>query len=120
MGRHRAMSLTIVNYTAYFKRDIHHLIKKYPRLKQDIKPVITQLEEGELLGDVIQHIGYSVYKVRIKNSDNNKGKSAGYRMIYYVKKEDSIILLRLYSKSEQSDISAKEICSIIEKWHEGE
>ncbi len=113
------MSL-IIRYTSYFKRDIRHLIKKYPRLKQDIKPVITQLEEGELLGDVIQHIGYSVYKVRVKNSDNNKGKSAGYRMIYYVKKEDSIILLSLYSKSEQADISAAEIQAIIEKWHQEE
>jgi mRNA-degrading endonuclease RelE of RelBE toxin-antitoxin system len=111
------MSITVY-YTAYFKRDIRNLAKKYPHLQRDIKPVITQLEAGELLGDVIQHIGYSVYKVRVKNSDNNKGKSAGYRMIYYAKQQDSIILLSLYSKSEQADISTLEIQAIIEKWHQ--
>ncbi len=111
------MSITVY-YTAYFKRVIRNLAKKYPHLQKDIKPVITQLESGELLGDVIQHIGYTVYKVRVKNSDNNKGKSAGYRMIYYVKQQDSIILLSLYSKSEQADISTAEIQAIIEKWHQ--
>ena len=107
-----------VYYTPYFKRVVRNLAKKYPHLQKDIKPVIQQLQDGELSGDLIQHIGYSVYKVRIKNSDNNKGKSAGYRMIYYVKQQDSIILLTLYSKSEQADISAQEIQAIIEKWHQ--
>jgi len=111
------MSVTVY-FTPYFKRVIRNLAKKYPHLQGDIKPVIQQLQEGELLGDLIQHIGYSVYKVRVKNSDNNKGKSAGYRMIYYVKQQDSIALLTLYSKSEQADISVQDIQAIIEKWHQ--
>jgi mRNA-degrading endonuclease RelE of RelBE toxin-antitoxin system len=94
------------------------LVKKYPHLKQDINPVLVQLQQGELLGDLIQHICYSVYKVRVKNSDNNKGKSAGYRMIYYVKQQDNIVLLSLYVKSEQGDISAADIQAIIDKWQQ--
>lgn len=111
------MSLTI-HYTSYFKRVIRNVSRKYPHLKQDINPVIKQLQTGELLGDLIPNIGYSVYKVRIKNSDNNKGKSAGYRMIYYVKQQEGITLLSLYSKSKQADISVAEIQAIIKKWHQ--
>jgi mRNA-degrading endonuclease RelE of RelBE toxin-antitoxin system len=39
-------------------------------------------------------------------------------MIYYVKQQDSIVLLTLYSKSEQADISAQDIQAIIEKWRQ--
>jgi len=49
----------------------------------------------------------------VKNSDNQKGKSGGYRLIYYVKTSTGIILLTVYSKSEQSDIDANEIKKII-------
>lgn len=111
------MSLTIY-YTSEFKRNIRKLLKKYPHLPQDIDSFIQQLQTGELLGDLIQHVGYTVYKARIKNSDNRKGKSAGYRIIYYVKQQDIIILVTLYSKSEQGDINATEICAIIEEWYQ--
>jgi len=46
-----------------------------------------------------------VLKVRRKNSNIQKGKSGGYRVIYYVKTETSIILAMIYSKSDFSDIS---------------
>lgn len=111
------MSLTIY-YTSEFKRNIRKLLKKYPHLPQDIDGFIQRLQAGELLGDLIQHVGYTIYKARIKNSDNRKGKSGGYRIIYYVKQQDIIILVTLYSKSEQGDINAAEICTIIEKWHQ--
>jgi len=78
-----------------------------------MQPVIQQLEQGELLGDQISGIGYPVFKLRVKNSDNQKGKSGGYRLIYYVKTSTGIILLTVYSKSEQSDIDANEIKRVI-------
>jgi hypothetical protein len=68
------MSVTVY-YTPYFKRVIRHLAKKYLHLQSDIKPVIQQLQEGELLGDLIQHIGYSVYKVRVKTRTTTKAKA---------------------------------------------
>ncbi len=101
-------------YASEFKRNVRKLLKKYPRLPQDIDGFIQLLHSGELIGDLLQHIGYSVYKVRV----NNKGKSAGYRMIYYAVQHEKIVLLTLYSKSEQSDIDAKTICKIIDEWHE--
>jgi len=72
------------------------------------------LQNGEILGDKIQHLNYTVYKVRVQNSDIKKGKSAGYRMIYYLKVKSEIILVSIYSKTEQSNITTNEIKRIIE------
>lgn len=96
-----------------FRRNIRTLSKKYRSIRNDIQPIIRQLEQGELLGDRIPAIGYEVFKLRIRNSDVQKGKSGGYRLLYYVRTETSIILLTIYTKSEQADIAANNIRSII-------
>ncbi len=104
-----------ISYTHEFKRNLRHLLKKYPHIRQDIEPVIQSLQNGEIPGDQIQHLGYTIYKLRVKNSDIKKGKSAGYRVIYYLKINTEIILVSVYAKSEQADITANEIKSIIEQ-----
>jgi mRNA-degrading endonuclease RelE of RelBE toxin-antitoxin system len=52
--------------------------------------------------------------LRIANSDARRGKSGGYRTIYYLPSAERVVLLTIYSKSDQADISAKEIGRIIE------
>lgn len=64
-------------------------------------------------GDKIPHTGHTVFMVRLRNSDIQKGKRSGYRVIYYVQTSTSIILITVYSKLEQGDISADEIRRII-------
>lgn len=108
-----------VDYTLEFKRNIRQLIKKYPSIRRDIEPIIQGLQQGELLGDRIQHSGYVIYKLRVKNSDNRKGKSAGYRVIYYLKTAANIVLVTIYSKSEQSDITTNELKTIIKQFDTG-
>jgi mRNA-degrading endonuclease RelE of RelBE toxin-antitoxin system len=49
----------------------------------------------------------------VRNRNANRGKSGGYRSIYYVKTSDRIILVTIYSKSEQEDIEASEIEDIL-------
>jgi mRNA-degrading endonuclease RelE of RelBE toxin-antitoxin system len=104
-------------YSDEFKRNVRKLLKKYPSLPKDLDEFIQRLQTGEVSSDLLQHVGLNVYKARIKNSDNRKGKSAGYRIIYYVKKEDEIFLVTLYSKSEQGDISPQSVQKIIDSWH---
>jgi mRNA-degrading endonuclease RelE of RelBE toxin-antitoxin system len=67
--------------TPTFARNIRVLLKKYRSLLNDIQPVIAQLENGEIPGDQVVGVGYPVLKLRIRNSDNQKGKSGGYRLI---------------------------------------
>ncbi len=49
----------------------------------------------------------------VRNSNIQKGKSAGYRLIYQVESATSILLLTIYSKSDREDIGVNEIISIL-------
>jgi mRNA-degrading endonuclease RelE of RelBE toxin-antitoxin system len=59
-----------------------------------------------------------LHKVRIQNTDIQKGKRSGYRCIYYLKAKDSIVLITIYSKLDQSDVSAKRIKEILKEMNE--
>ena len=102
-----------VLFTFEFKRNLRSLAKAYRSIKSDIEPIIKQIEKGELPGNKVSGADLNIFKVRIKNSDIQRGKSSGYRCIYYLKTRDIIILVTIYSKLEQSDISAKRIKEII-------
>ena len=102
-----------VEITSIFKRNIRRLAKKYRKIRNDVQSVIEQLERGKLPGDRLSGIDYEVFKLRVRNSDIQKGKSGGYRLIYYVKTSTAIVLLTIYSKSEQEDIAAEELLEII-------
>ena len=94
-----------ISLTHRFKRDLRELAKSYRSIRTDIQPLIEQLQAGEILGDRIAGVKYQVFKVRLKNSNIQKGKSGGYRVIYYLKTAQAIILATIYSKSDISDVS---------------
>jgi mRNA-degrading endonuclease RelE of RelBE toxin-antitoxin system len=100
-------------YTPEFKRNLRQLAKKYRRIKSDLQPVIDQLTQGRTPGDQIPGIQYEVFKARARNSDAGKGKSGGYRIIYHRPSSGPVVLITVYSKSEQSDITSAEIRRII-------
>jgi len=109
-------SVVKVEATITFKRNLRNLSKKYRHIWSDIKPIIKKLETGDLPGVQISGIDYQVFKLRVKNSDIQKGKSGGYRLIYYVKTEQGIILLTIYPKSEKTNITNQEIINIIQNY----
>ncbi len=107
-----------IEYTSEFKRNLRQLAKRYRSIRQDIEPLIEHLKAGQTPGDQMPRVGYSVYKVRIKNSDSQRGKSGGYRVIYYRQTENKTILVTLYSKTDQSDIDSDTIQRIVKKHEE--
>jgi mRNA-degrading endonuclease RelE of RelBE toxin-antitoxin system len=96
-----------------FLKDLKKLSKRYNFISEDLKLLTTRLENGEIPGDRISDNKYPVYKVRIKNSDVKRGKSGGYRVIYYTVTSNAILLITIYSKSDRANISNQEIESII-------
>jgi mRNA-degrading endonuclease RelE of RelBE toxin-antitoxin system len=78
--------------------------------------LIEQLQAGDIPGDRIAGVKYQVFKVRLKNSNIQKGKSGGYRVIYYLKTEREIILATIYSKSDLSDISNERIEEVLAQY----
>lgn len=103
-----------VELADYFLKDLKRLRKKYPSVRADVQMLVRSLENGETPGDRVQGIHSIVYKVRIRNSALQRGKSGGYRVIYYLRSADFIILLTIYSKSEQENITSQDIQAILE------
>ena len=92
-------------FTKFFKSQLKKLKKKFPKVKDDL---LDELESIDL--DKGVHVGRSVYKVRIASSDQQKGKSGGFRSyIYLYKKEDLLVPLCIYSKGQQETITDNEL-----------
>jgi mRNA-degrading endonuclease RelE of RelBE toxin-antitoxin system len=104
-----------IDLTPEYKQNLRGLAKRFRNIRSDVQPIIDQLQQGSFVGDRISGLGeeYFVYKVRVRNSNIQKGKSAGYRLIYQVESPTSILLLTIYSKSDREDIDANEIRDIM-------
>lgn len=98
-----------VRFTSGFKRRLKGLKKRYRQIQCDLQPIIQALEQGNFLGDQIPGTTNAIFKVRAKNSDIPTGKSGGYRVIYQVVSPETVLLLLIYAKSDQADVSLSEI-----------
>ena len=103
-----------VELAPHFVKVVKRLHKKFPRVSDVVQELIETLSQGETPGDQMQGVGYTAYKVRLSNPDAQKGKSGGYRVVYYIKKVNRVILLVIYSKTEQIDIAPEEIRQLID------
>ncbi|MEH1836292.1 MAG: type II toxin-antitoxin system RelE/ParE family toxin [Nostoc sp.] len=111
-----------IDLTPEYKQNLGDLSKRFRNIRSDVQPIIEQLQQGNIVDDAygglrlrIGGIGkdYIIYKVRVRNSSIQKGKSAGYRLIYQVESPTNILLLTIYSKSDQEDIGANQILNIV-------
>jgi len=107
------MSYKIVA-TAHFKSELKRLSKKYRSLKTEYVGLLDNLEKNPTFG---KHLGNQAYKIRLAIASKNSGKSGGLRIITFVIIADqTIVLLTIYNKSSQSNISTKEITQLIETY----
>ncbi|OFY48539.1 MAG: hypothetical protein A2W85_09520 [Bacteroidetes bacterium GWF2_41_31] len=90
-----------------FDRQLKKLARKFPSLKVEYASLIESLEENPEQGIAMSD---SCYKIRIAIKSKGKGKSGGARVIAHVQVvENNVYLLAIYDKSEQEDITDKEI-----------
>ena len=102
------MSFNIIP-TPPFERELKKLSKKHVSLKKDFITLLTNLKQNALMG---VSIGNDCYKIRLAITSKNKGKSGGARIVTYVQiVNESIYLLSIYDKSDQSTISDDDILS---------
>ena len=113
-------SVVRVDLTPEFQQSLRDLAKRYRSIRSDIQVVLQELQAGNFVGDRLAGIGegYVVLKTRVKNRDIQKGKSAGYRLIYQVESPTSVLLLTIYSKSDREDTSIQEIRNILNEFYE--
>ncbi len=108
-----------IELTPEFQRNLRDLAKRYRNIRFDLQGVTQELEAGNFVGDRIAGVGegYVIFKVRVRNRDIQKGKTAGYRLIYQVESPICILLLMIYSKSDHEDITANEIHGILDEFY---
>jgi mRNA-degrading endonuclease RelE of RelBE toxin-antitoxin system len=98
---------TIPNFDKALKR----LAKKYPSLKVEFIALLDSLEKEPEQGTPI---GNHCFKIRLSIASKGKGKSGGARVIIHVVVTDKIVfLLDIYDKSEQANISEKELAELL-------
>jgi len=104
------MKLRVIEQELYQKA-YKKLSKQYRHLQNDINTFLDSINSKEDLGIELKA---NVFKVRVKNSDKNRGKSAGYRLISYLTIVDNELhLLYIYDKSKLENLTEKEIDNLI-------
>ena len=98
--------------TELFDKQAKKLGKKYRNLKSDLKSLISDFDTLHQSSTTIQK---NLYKIRVANSSKNKGKSAGYRIYYYIQLEETTYLLTIYDKSEIKMIDESLLIDLIEE-----
>lgn len=103
-----------IQTSSRFRKEIKILKKRFRKIDEDLDDLFESLK-SENIGDRIEGLkGLEIYKARVKNSSSKVGKSGGFRVIYYaMRKDEQIIALTIYSKSEKKNISREEILEII-------
>jgi mRNA-degrading endonuclease RelE of RelBE toxin-antitoxin system len=103
-------------FSAEFRRKIKPLAKKYHTLKGHIDNLGIKLVENPFLGE---SYGSNLYKIRVADESKGKGKSGGFRVMYYlaIKKEDGIdiLLMTIYDKGELDTITKKDAELLLQK-----
>ena len=102
-----------------FRREAKRLLKKFPSLKAELLILEQILLDNPHTGIEITS---NTYKIRL--AVKSKGKSGGMRIITHVveielqieaqETETTVFLLSIYDKSEEGNISDKELRGLIE------
>jgi len=95
----------------FFDKQLKRLIKKYPTLKQEYENLIKLLSVQPAVGTPI---GKNCYKIRVAIGSKGKGKSGGARVITYLQVVNtSVYLVSIYDKSEQGNLTDKDLIELI-------
>jgi mRNA-degrading endonuclease RelE of RelBE toxin-antitoxin system len=94
-----------------FDRQLKRLTKKYHSLKAEYAALLEVLEKNPEKGIPM---GNNCFKIRLAIASKGRGKSGGVRIITHIYVEnETVFLLAIYDKSEQTDISNKELRELL-------
>ncbi|MBI3913319.1 MAG: type II toxin-antitoxin system RelE/ParE family toxin [Chloroflexi bacterium] len=97
-----------------FLESIRRLKKKYPHANADAQVALNVILQNPFLGVVIPG-GHGVRKLRVRSSDLQRGKSGGFRLIYLLEGEqERIYPLLMYAKTEQADVTRRELQELLD------
>ncbi len=99
-----------------FDKKLKYYAKKNPFLmKKDYSTLLETLEKNPV-DETSIFLKDEVYKIRLKNSSSNKGKSSGYRIYYFYRNsKNTIILFYIHSKSDEANMSDERLDKLIKE-----
>jgi len=102
--------------TDSFKSSVKRLKKRFRHVKDDVRTAIQLLLQSPELGIIVPGSS-GIRKLRVRNTDLRKGKSSGYRLLYYVEDQPAptIYLLLLYAKSDREDVTRRELEQLLDE-----
>jgi hypothetical protein len=99
-----------------FEKHTGRLYRKYRTLLADIDLLIDKLENDHTQG---VPLGSGLRKLRLGTESKGGGKSGGFRVVTYfveqTKEGDVVYLVTIFDKSEEANISKKELLKIIKR-----
>ena len=95
-----------------FDKEVKKLSKKYNLIKEDLNNFVVDFDNIHKEATSIKN---NLYKVRLSNSNKNKGKRAGYRIYYYLQINDTVYLLIIYDKLQIESINENTLNQYIEE-----
>jgi len=94
-----------------FDRQMKRLARKFPSLKAEYSALIEELEKNPEKGIPMNN---NCFKIRLAIASKGRGKSGGARVItHFYLENETVFLLAIYDKSEQADISDKELGELL-------
>lgn len=91
--------------TGHFAKQLKALGKKYRSISLDVSCALNIFDK-----ESAQSLGAKLYKVRVRSSDINKGKSGGFRIIVLcLEVTDMLIPVTIYQKAVQKNITEHEL-----------
>ncbi len=104
----------IVYPSRTFVKQVKRLAKRYRSIVQDLQRLEEELKANPLAGT---DLGNNLRKVRMSITAKGKGKSGGARVITHTAiisvEEGEITLLTIYDKSEQENLSDKDLMELV-------
>lgn len=106
-----------------FSDSLSVIVKAYPNVRTDLVESAKDITFDEAFEKnyTLSDSGIAkIIKTRVQNSSQNKGKSSGFRVIYFInKKTNEIIFLNIFSKvgkSGKENVSKSEIKEYLETY----
>ena len=102
-----------------FERNVLRLLKRYRLIRRDVGVLITELERGVRPQDerLRNMRGMAVFKARLRNTSAGRGTRGGFRVVYRLMDDGTIILLLLiWSKTDMADVPDRTIRDIANRY----
>ena len=95
--------------TSVFEKSVKRLAKRFRSMKDVYKKILFDFQGNIPIGEEIQgHRNF--YKARYPNPEVRKGKSGGFRLIYFWNTEkENVILVDIYSKTDYRKVDWQKV-----------